>query len=197
MTKGKSVPVGAFNVAVQFLKDFVNEYLVTEDSTTIESGNGKFLMKVPVPDKSDFLVLRCVRIDATLASIDAHLLHDPIKKIFHSHYNRYSGDTEINESRLDTLSTLLLMAVRNGVFGDEEPVDNQSIYAVDLKDIKRVTAVKTIKVIEQHQLSVSFDGQEPVGLTVPKEQLHAFTIGNKLAKMGHVFQLIEREGQLH
>lgn len=197
MTKDKSLPVGAFNVAVQFLKDFVSEYLETEDAPTIEASDGSFLMNVPVPDKSDFLVLRCIRIDATLTSIDAHLLHDPVKKIFHSHYNRYSGDEEINESRLDTLSTMLLMAIKNSVYGDEEPVDNKSIYAIDLKDIKRVTAVKTVKVIEQHQLSVSFDGQEPVGLTVPKEQLHAFTIGNKLAKMGHGFQLIEREGMLH
>ncbi|MCE5225872.1 MAG: hypothetical protein LLG05_08410 [Porphyromonadaceae bacterium] len=62
----------------------------------------------------------------------------------------------------------------------QETNQSENPIMIDIKQIVRITSVRTVKVVEHHYLAVSFDGQPPTMLQVPKDDLSDFTIGKEL-----------------
>ena len=188
--------IDILDIMIQFFQGFVNTYFEGREDVALYQKKKKLTLYIPNEDKTDATYVRCTRLDESTVSVTVYHESNPNVKLYMGYYNKTCNDPDQNEAKLSKLS----VDISVWVFGPQvEPEQKETDHQikVNIEDIVRVTSVETVKVMEHHVLAVSFDGQEPVNLSVPKEQLSIFTMGNKLVKMPFGFQYLETNPVVH
>lgn len=193
----ESQPFDIMETMIGFLQGIVNQYFEGREDVAIYQKKKKLTLYAPNEDGSDATLVRCTKVDDMTVSFVVYQESKPEVKLYMGHYNKSCNDPERNVAKI----TKLAIDISIPLMGKQEPEPKSEIseptHTVKVEDIVRVTSVETTKVMELHNLAVSFDGQEPVHLSVPKEQLEVFTIGNKMIRMPFGFQLLERNPTVH
>lgn len=183
---------------IEFFKGFISKYFSDREDVGLYMKKKKLTVHIPNQDMTDATLIRCTRLDESTVSVMVYQESNPDVKLYIGHYNRSCNDAERNVAKL----TKLQVDIMPPIFGNQDTKEELTIesthdHTVNVADIVRVTSVDTVEVMEHHVLAVGFDGQEPIKLSVPKGQLEAFTIGNKMAKLPFGFQLIDRNPTIH
>ena len=180
-----------------FLRGIAVQYFEGRQDVVIYQKKKKLTLYVPNEDSSDATLVRCTRVDDTSVSFVVYQDSKPEVKLYMGHYNKSCNDPERNAAKLTKLAVDISIPLMDKQESDTSSEIDQLAHTVKVEDIVRITSVETTRVMELHNLAVSFDGQEPVHLSVPKEQLDVFTIGNKMVRMPFGFQLLERNPVIH
>lgn len=183
-------------VMAEFMTAFLNDHFPEREGMAIELKKKKLIAYVPTEDKKDTSVVRATKIDDSTVSIVLYRATNPDLKLYMDYFNRVCDNVERNTAKLSKISVDLLLNIA-GNDAPKEQTNAKPDHFINVENIVRVTSVETVDIMEQHVLAVSFDGQPPINLSVAKEQLKCFTIGNKMAKMPFGFQLIEQNSTLH
>lgn len=191
-------PFDILQVMIEFFQGFVSTYFEDRQDVVLYQKKKKLTLCIPNEDQSDTTLVRCTKIDDSTVSVVVYKESNPGLKLYSGHYNKTCDDPDRNFAKLSKLSVDISIPI----FGNQDTQQLQTNsthekHTVKVDDIVRVTSVDTVEIMEHHVLAVGFDGQEPIRLSVPKEQLDAFTIGNKMAKLPFGFQLLERNPTIH
>lgn len=190
-------PFDIMETMIRFLQGIVSQYFEGREDVAIYQKKKKLTLYAPNEDASDATLVRCTKVDDVTVSFVVYQESKPEVKLYMGHYNKSCDDPERNVAKLTKLAIDISIPLMGKQEPESKPEINEPAHTVKVEDIVRVTAVETTKVMELHNLAVSFDGQEPVHLSVPKEQLEVFTIGNKMIRMPFGFQLLERNPTVH
>lgn len=190
-------PFDIMETMIRFLQGIVNQYFEGREDVAIYQKKKKLTLYAPNEDGSDATLVRCTKVDDMTVSFVVYQESKPEVKLYMGHYNKSCNDPERNVAKITKLAIDISIPLMGKQEPEAKPEINEPTHTVKVEDIVRVTAVETTKVMELHNLAVSFDGQEPVHLSVPKEQLEVFTVGNKMIRMPFGFQLLERNPTVH
>lgn len=182
---------------LRFLQGIMAQYFEGREDVAIYQKKKKLTLYAPNENGSDATLVRCTKVDDSTVSFVVYQESKPEAKLFMGYYNKSCNDPERNIAKL----TKLAIDISIPLAGKQEPepivqVTNPS-HSVKIEDIVRVTSVDTVDVMEHHVLAVGFDGQPPLKLSVPKDQLGAFIVGNKMMKLPFGFQLLENNPVIH
>lgn len=200
MNKDNTMPLDIVQVMVDFLTALFSEFFPERKDSTVTQTDRKIVALMPNQDGTDSAEILVTKIDDTTASVVVYLSSKPDDKMYMCHYDQSPTDPKSNLEQLTAIGVVItdiLIAITGPVQNKQKSPKGPPAVTVNIQDIVRVTQVETVQVVEQHYLSVSFDGQQPVTLAVPKDQLSAFTVGNQMAKLPYGFQLIERNPVIH
>lgn len=191
-------PFDILQAMIEFFQGFVSTYFEDRQDVALYQKKKKLTLCIPNEDQPDTTLVRCTKIDDSTVSVVVYKESNPDLKLYTGHYNKTCDDPDRNIAKLSKLSVDISIPI----FGNQDTQQLQTSpthekHTVKVDDIVRVTSVDTVEIMEHHVLAVGFDGQEPIRLSVPKEQLDAFTIGNKMAKLPFGFQLLERNPTIH
>lgn len=192
-------PFDILGAMIEFFKGFIDQYFADRQDVALFQKKKKLTVYIPNQDESDVTMVRCTLIDESTVSVIVYQESNPDLKLYMGYYNKNCNDPDRNIAKLSKLSVDISIPIFSNQDIKEElaPATTHERHTVNVDDIVRVTSVDTLDIMEHHVLAVGFDGHAPVKLSVPKEQLSAFTIGNKMAKLPFGFQLLERNPTVH
>lgn len=165
----------------------INEFGERDDVTFTQSRSALILR---VPTEQDAFLLKCTRVDDTTVSFAVYKESDQKVKLYLDHYNRSCEDVKVNANKLSKIANSILP-----ILASEQPQTDTD--GSDMENMVLITDVQTVRYTEHHVLSVSFDNNTSVNLSVPQEQLEMFSVGNMLLKTPYGLRLLGKNTNYH
>lgn len=193
----QNTPLQVMEVMARFLELFTSNVYKNRDDVAIYVKKKKLTLYIPDPDQTDATLVRVTKLDDTAVSIMVYRESERQRKLYMTHYNLLGDSEEKVMGELLDIGREIYDAIHGTSEAAKAEPPEEDAHPINVEDIVRITSVETLRVTEHHVLSVGFDGQAPVNMAIPKEQLGAFVIGNKLIRMPYGFQFLENNPILH